>query len=94
LPSVRVLPHVPGRVVVSLIMVNESLETREIEVEEPEPKYDLHIRLQGERHHSKDSAQLALKMGLIPKPELAEPFNHHRLGFDHPEKAVARPYGL
>lgn len=43
---------------------------------EPKPDYDLHIKVPAEmRSVLKDSAQLAHKMGDIPKPELVDLMN-------------------
>ncbi len=43
---------------------------------EPKPDYDLHIKVPAEmRPILKDSAQLAYKMGDIPKPELVDLMN-------------------
>ena len=44
--------------------------------EEPKPDYDLHIKVPAEmRPVLKNSAQLAFKMGDIPKPELVDLMN-------------------
>lgn len=43
---------------------------------EPKPDYDLHIKVPAEmRSVLKDAAQLAHKMGDIPKPELVDLMN-------------------
>lgn len=43
---------------------------------EPKPDYDLHIKVPAEmRPVLKDAAQLAFKMGDIPKPELVDLMN-------------------
>ncbi len=58
-------------------MNQEAEETAAAEATpEPKPDYDLHIKVPAEmRPVLKNSAQLAFKMGDIPKPELVDLMN-------------------
>lgn len=47
-----------------------------VETPEAKPDYDLHIKVPGEmRQMLKDSAELAFKLGDIPKPDLVDLMN-------------------
>ena len=55
----------------------EEVSTPEpVETPEPKPTYDLHIKVPEEmRQMLKDSAELAFKLGDIPKPDLVDLMN-------------------
>lgn len=55
---------------------NEVKEAEAEESQEKKPDYDLHIKVPAEmRSTLKDSAELAYKMGDIPKPDLVDLMN-------------------
>jgi len=54
----------------------ETKPSEEIPTREPKPDYDLHIKVPAEmRQTLKDSAELAYKLGDIPKPDLVDLMN-------------------
>lgn len=57
-------------------MANEGTEVKETQVAEPDAVYDLHIRVPKEMQGLlKNAAEMACKLGDMPKPELANLMN-------------------
>jgi len=77
--------------------MEQEVEATEVEVapeQAPEARseYDLHIKVPADmRQKLRDCAELAYKMGDIPKPDLVDLMPVYQLGHGYPEEKVARP---